>query len=84
MGNKVLVRLYVPMIERKFEVWLPLNKRLCNIVKLLVKTINDLSRGYYKPEDMPVLYDKSTAEQYDLNLLLKDTNIRNGTELILI
>lgn len=84
MGNKVLVRLYVPMIERKFEVWLPLNKRLCNIVKLLVKTINDLSRGYYKPVDMPVLYDKSTAEQYDLNLLLKDTNIRNGTELILI
>ena len=84
MSNKVLVRLYVPMIERKFEVWLPINKRLCNIVKLLVKTINDFSRGYYRPEGIPVLYDKSTAEQYDLNLLLKDTNIRNGTELILI
>lgn len=84
MGNKVLVRLYVPMIERKFEVWLPLNKRLCNIVKLLVKAIDEFSRGYYKPENLPSLYDKTTAMQYDLNLTIKDTNIRNGTELILI
>lgn len=82
--NKVLVKVYVPKLEKKFEMWLPLNKRLYNIVSLLVKTIDDFSKGYYKPEGTPSLYDKSTAEEYDLNLLLKDTNIRNGTELVLI
>lgn len=82
--NKVIVRVYVPKIEKKFEMWLPLNKRLYSIVNLLVKTIDDFSKGYYKPEGIPTLYDKSTAEEYDLNLLLKDTKIRNGTELILI
>lgn len=82
--NKVLVRVYVPKLEKNFEMWLPLNKRLCNIVNLLVKTIDDFCKGYYKPEGIPILYNKSTAEEYNLNLLLKDTNIRNGTELILI
>ena len=82
--NKVLVRVYVPKLEKNFEMWLPLNKRLCNIVNLLVKTIDDFCKGYNKPEGIPILYNKSTAEEYNLNLLLKDTNIRNGTELILI
>jgi hypothetical protein len=84
MNNKILVKLYVPMIEKNFEVWLPINKKLSNIVKLLVKAIDEFSRGYYKPEELPFLYNKTNAKQYDLNILLKDTDIRNGTELILI
>lgn len=82
--NKVLVKLYVPMIEMQYDAWIPLNKRIYNIINLLIKSVNEFSGGYYKPTQMPVLYDKLTAEPYDINLTVKESTIRNGTEIVLI
>ena len=59
--NKLLVKLYVPSLEEEYNVWIPLNKRIGGIVLLLVKAINEISGGIYKPSKMPVLYDKITA-----------------------
>lgn len=82
--NKVLVKLYVPKLEAQYDVWIPLNKRIYNIINLLIKSVNEFSGGYYKPKEIPVLYDKLTAEPYDINLTVKESTIRNGTEIILI
>lgn len=81
---KVLVRLYVPMLDQQYDVWLPLNKRIYNIISLLVKSINDFSGGYYKPDELPKLYDKSTSQLYPINITVKDAGIVNGSEIILI
>lgn len=82
--DKVLVKIYVPMLEEIYDVWIPSNKKIYDIIVLLVKAINDLSEGNYQPLKMPSLYDKITAEEFNYNLILKDTTIRNGTEVILI
>lgn len=82
--NKVLVKLYVPILEMQFDVWLPISRNVSKIIVLLVKAINEFSGGYYKPSYMPMLYDKITAKSYDINLSVKDNNIRNGTEIVLI
>lgn len=82
--DKVLIKLYVPTIEEIYDVWIPANKKIGNIIVLLVKAIRDLSNGCYEPNRMPQLYDKLTAEEYDINLSVKESTIRSGTELILI
>lgn len=82
--NKVLVKLYVPLLEEQYDIWLPLNKKISNIILLLAKAVNEFSGGYYKPTKMPVLYDRLTAIPYDMNLNVKDANIKNGTEIVLI
>ena len=82
--NKVLVKLYVPTIEEQYDIWIPLNKRIYNVIVVLVKGINDLSGGYYTPETMPVLYGKLSARPFDVNLKVMDSTIRNGTEIILM
>ena len=82
--DKVLVKLYVPTIEAEYNVWLPINKKIHNLISLIVKSINELSGGYYKPSKMPMLYDKLTAKAYDINLTIKQNNIKNASELILI
>lgn len=82
--DKVLIKLYVPTLEEIYDVWIPSHKRIYNIIILLVKAINELNNNCYRPNKMPLLYDKLTAEMYDVNLKLKDTNIRSGTELILM
>ncbi len=82
--NKVLVKLYVPMMEEQYDIWIPLNKKIYRVIYLLVKIVNEFSGGYYKPQKMPSLFNKLNAKEYDINLSVKDANIRNGTELILI
>lgn len=82
--NKVLVKLYVPAIEKEYDIWLPINKKIYKIVGLLEKSVNELCGGYYTPSKTPMLYDKSSAKPYNMNLNVKENNIKNGTEIILI
>ena len=82
--NKVLVKLYVPLLEEVYDIWLPLNKSVSNVIVLLVKAVNEFCGGYYQPEQMPLLYDKLKGKAYNINVTIKDTNIRNGAEIILI
>ena len=49
-----------------------------------MKALYEFSGGYYKTNKMPILYDKLTARAYDINLSVREVNIRNGTEVILI
>lgn len=82
--NKVLVKLFVPIIEKEYDVWLPINKKVYKIIKLLEKSVNELCGGYYTPSKTPMLYEKSSGRQYNINLNVKENNIKNGTEIILI
>ena len=82
--DKVLVKLYVPMIEKQYDILIPLNKKIYNVVKLLTKAINELSGGYYELDKLPTLYNRNTSEAYDINLSVKESTIRNGTKLMLI
>lgn len=82
--DKVLVKLYVPLMEEQYDVLIPINKKVHQVIKLLVKAVNDFCGGYYKPNNTPMLYDKVTAKMYDINLNIKKNNIENGTEIILI
>ena len=82
--NKVLVKLYVPVIEEEYELWLPLNKRISNVIILLIKAVNEFSGGFYNPIQMPSLFDKLTGNTYNINLTIKEAKIKNGAEIIMI
>lgn len=82
--NKILVKVYVPMIEEQYDILIPLNRRIYNIIELLIRAVDELSGGYYSPSKMPLLYDKLTAKIFDVNITVKESTIRNGTEIILI
>lgn len=82
--NKILVNVYVPALEESYDFWIPINKKVYRIILLLIKIINESSGDYYRPTTMPLLYDRLTAQNYDINLTVKDNHIGNGTEMILI
>lgn len=84
MKNKVLVELIVPTIESSFDVYLPINKRIGNIITLLNKTVAEFSDDCYEGNNHTSLYNRETSQKYDVNLLLYNTDIRNGTTLILL
>ncbi len=83
MKNKVLVSLSVPEIDKKYDLWLPINRKVGNIINLLNKTINELTDGELPISNCNILYNIETKEKYQPDILLANTNIRNGTELLL-
>ena len=84
MKNKVLVNLSIPEIDKKYDLWLPINKKIGNIINLLNKSISELTDGEFPISNCNKLYNINTKEQYLPDILLANTNIRNGTELLLI
>lgn len=84
MKNKVLVEIFFPTIEKVHDVFLPINKQLGDVRNLLVKMINEEAGFPYLNENSCTIYDKESGAVYDLNRLVKETDIRNGSRLILL
>lgn len=84
MKNKVLVSLSIPEIDKKYDVYLPINKKIGNIINLLNKSISELTDGELILSTANSLFNATTKEKYESDILLANTNIRNGTELILL
>ena len=80
----MLVKLIVPEIDTSYDVYLPVNKKIGNIVNLLNKTVSELSNNEFPVSSNNVLYNAKTNEQYISDVLLINTDIRNFTNLILL
>lgn len=82
--NRVLIRVYIPLLEKKYDVWVPINKKVYEMIINIIKGINAINRIEYDMTKIPNLYDKESSEIYDINVRIIDTNIRNGSEVILL
>ena len=65
MKNKVLVEILVPSIEEKYDVYLPINKKIGNITILLCRAINEFTNGVYLGDTTVCLYNDVTGEKYN-------------------
>lgn len=84
MKNKILIELLVPEIDASFSVFLPINKKIGNIINLLNQGLNDLTDKNYQGNNYTGLYNRFTGIKYSSNESILDTDIRNGTVLILL
>ncbi len=82
--NKVLVVLYIPIIEMRYDVYIPINKKIEQIIILLGNALNELTDGGFILQNNTILINKETGNIYDNNQYVKNAEIKNGTELVLI
>lgn len=84
MNNKVLVNIYVPSIDKSYDLFIPVNEVIWKITKLCIKSISDIENIELSIKDNYVLINKTTSKVYGVNEIVIETDIRNETELILI
>lgn len=82
--NKVLIKLYVPMLDESFDVFIPVNELMWKVDKLAVKAINDLSDGSLPLDKNYIFINGQTGQIYNSNDVIINTDIRNSTRLILM
>ena len=83
MDFRVYVTLEVPILDTSYELLVPIDRRIHDLIELLRENIKELKANYYK-DKIPNIFNKSNGTLYDMNLLIKDSDIKTGTRLILI
>ena len=73
MNNKVIVKLIVPEIDKIYDVYLPINKKIGNIINLLNQTISELTSNELELSNCNSLYNGKTGEKYISDILLYHT-----------
>lgn len=80
--NKILVIVYVPILETKYDIYIPINKKIGTIKNSIIDSIEELN--YDKNIRKLKLYDKDSSMLYNNNIFVKESGIVNGTKLILM
>lgn len=83
MNFRVYVILEIPILDEEYELMIPIDRRVHDIITLLVRNITNLSKNYYSINH-PCLYNKDSGEKYDMNMIIKNSDIKTGTRLLLI
>lgn len=83
MKGKLYVIVSVPMIERDFDMYLPVVKKVGALKKLIVEIIENESDHSFVDDGCKNLYDRVTGEQINDNEFLKYSKVENGSKLIL-
>ncbi len=84
MMNKVLIKLFLPSIDKQYDVWVPVNRSIYSVIVLLVRGINEMNDNVFVDDPFPILYNRSSGKYYDLNSFVGNTDIKNGSELVLV
>ena len=84
MNNKALVEISVPAAAQKFDVFIPLESRMSEVIRLVSSAVSDLTGGKYRATGDAILCDADTGRIYNINVEVAELSIRTGSRLMLI
>ena len=82
--DKVLIDIFLPAINRSFEVYIPLDSKFYEITPLVSKMLSELSNGLFISGDDSILYERKTVNILNINMSARQLNIKNGDNLMLL
>ena len=82
--NKIYINIFIPALDKDFNVALPINLEMQHVIAELQKTLNELSDGSYIINSNVKLYDKNTGCLINLNNIVKYSGLKNGCSVLLV
>lgn len=82
--NKILIRLYIPLVERSYDIYIPINKTIGTVKKQIENGLVEITDDSYEIRKDTNFYSKDTGEIYDINKTVRETDLKNGSKIILI
>ena len=83
-NNKILVELDIPLIEKSYDLYIPINKTIGTVKKLIEDALVEITEGAYIAKQETNFYSKETGQIYDVNHKVRETDLKNGSRIILI
>lgn len=83
MNNKILITVKVPMLEKEYDVYVPISKKIVVVIDLISKAINELTEDHFPAKNNCMLISKE-GNVFDMSLTVKEVGLKNGDLVILI
>ena len=82
--EKVLVEIFVPVLNRSFDVFIPLQSPMYEVLELIKKAISEMSDGRFIANQNTTICHREDGSILNINLSVYELEIRNGSKLMLI
>lgn len=82
--NKVLVNIYIPILNKSYDIFIPIYSQIFEVGELIKHAVSELSEGQFIPSRDTVLAYRNNGQIIDINSTVFDLEIANGTKLMLI
>ena len=83
MNNKLLISIEIPSIEKKYDLFVPINKKVGTIKKYIISSIVDLSNGMLLDKTFSLI-DIDTGVNYQNDVYVRDSGIKNGARIMMV
>lgn len=82
--EKVLVEVFVPVLDRTFDIFIPLRSPMYEVLELIKKAVKEMSDGRFVANENTALCHREDGTIININLSVYELEIRNGSKLMLI
>ena len=82
--EKVLVEVYVPVLERSYDMFIPKASSMAQVLELMKKAVKEMSDDTFVANENTTLCHREDGTIININLSVAELDIRNGTKLMLI
>lgn len=82
--NKTLVEVYVPLLAKTYDMFIPPNIQLFEVLELIKKAVIELSEGQFMPNRQTTLCSRDTGTILDINKSANELGVKTGAKLMLI
>ena len=81
--DKILVTFFVLSLEEEYDIFLPINVRLAELLNTIQQSIKDMSDGNYEINNSPLLYNDLDGKLINLNNIVKFSGLKNGSRVMI-
>ena len=78
--NKILVNIYILSLSQNYEMFIPVKEKVGHLANLL----NSIMMDSIDPDKTIMIINADSGKCYKNNDLIRETDIVNGTKLVLI
>lgn len=82
--DKILVNIYVPIFTMSYDMLIPPASPMHEVMGLIKKAVTEMSDGQFISGSNNVICFRDSGKIIDINLLVFETGIHNGSRLMLI
>lgn len=82
--NKIIVQVYLPADGKTYDVRVPENMYVYDVVKVLAELFSESAKGFYYKGDVNILCFRESGKSLLQNCTLKELGVSNRTQLMFV
>lgn len=82
--EKILVEVYVPVLNESWDMFIPRELKMYEILRMMKKAVVELSEGRFRADENTVVCYREDGKILNINLSAEELELKNASRLMLI